>query len=279
MAVGPADEISLSQAVVVKLGGDVLQGAELGVVAADLAAVWRRGSRLVVVHGGGPQATRMSERLGLTPRLVGGRRITDAATLDVMKMIVSGLLNVDLVAALRARDVPAIGLSGTSGIVHAQRRPPRVIAGGGDQPVDFGLVGDVQDFDLRPVHALWTAGLCPVLACMGLASGGVVLNINADTVASLLAVALRAQSLVAVTGVGGVRRDRDDPGTRIARLTVAEAQAAIASGVVQGGMIPKLQEAFAPLAAGVGAVQIVAPGEISQALADPGTAGTMLVRD
>lgn len=265
--------------VVVKLGGDVLDGPALSAVAADLSGVWAARPRLLVVHGGGPQATDLSSRLGLTPRLVGGRRVTDAQTLDVMKMVVCGRLNVDLVAAMRAHHLPAVGLSGTSGIVRARRRPPRVVAGGGDVPVDFGMVGDVLGFDLTLLDLLLDAGACPVLACLGLAEGGEVLNINADIVASQLAIAVGAPALVAVTSVGGVRRDRHDARTRMGRLTVAQARAAIADGTVQGGMIPKLEEAFAPLAAGVAAVHIVAPGEIAAALAGSDAVGTVLVAD
>ena len=265
--------------VVVKLGGDVLEGATLALVAADLrqlAASTEWGGRIVVVHGGGPQATAMSERLGLQPRLVGGRRITDGPTLDVMKMVVAGRMNVDLVAALRAAAVPAVGLAGSSGIVRARRRPPRVVAGGGDAPIDFGLVGDVDGFDLALLALLLAAGYWPVLACLGLADNGLVLNINADVVSGQLAVALGAAALIAVTAVGGVRRDRNDPTTRIPRMTVFEARTAIQTGVVQGGMIPKLEEAFAPLASGVAAVHIVAPGEIASALLSPATVGTLL---
>jgi acetylglutamate kinase len=109
--------------------------------------------------------------------------------------------------------------------------------------------------------------------------GGAVLNLNADLVASQLAATLRAGSLVAVTAVGGVRRDKDDPASRIGRLTVSEARRAIAEGVVQGGMIPKLEEAFAPLEAGVARVQIVAAGEIAAAVRDPGSVGTLLLAD
>jgi acetylglutamate kinase len=273
-------DASGSPVVVVKLGGDVLEGSALALVAADLGALWAAGwRRVLVVHGGGAQATRMSERLGLTPRLVGGRRITDQETLDVMKMIVGGRLNIDLVAALRAHDVPAVGLSGTSGIVRARPRPPRIVAGGRDLPIDFGLVGDIQGFDLGVPSLLLNAGFCPVLACLGLAPAGMVLNINGDVVASQLAVAARAKALVVVTGVGGVRRDKNDARTRMARLTVSEARAAIASGAVVGGMIPKLQEAFFPLSDGVDAVHIVAPGEIAAAMAGPGTVGTLLVND
>lgn len=263
--------------VVIKLGGDVLAGPALAVVAADLRDAGAA-ARVLVVHGGGPQVTALSQRLGLTPRLVGGRRVTDAETLDVVKMLIPGRLNVDLVAALRGAGVPALGLAGSSGVVRARRRPPRVVAGGGPDPVDFGLVGDVEGFDLALLDLLLGAGYWPVVAAVGVDAWGQVLNINADVVASGLATAAGAAALVAVTAVGGVRRDKDDPATRIDRLTVAQARAAIASGAVQGGMIPKLEEAFGPLAAGVPAVHVVAPGEIARALASPGCAGTLLVK-
>ena len=262
--------------VVVKLGGDVLEGAALGVVAAEIARA-RAGRRLVVVHGGGPQATELSRQLGLEPRLVGGRRITDEATLDVMKMVVAGKLNVDLCAALRGAGVPAVGVSGTSGVIRARRRPPRVVSGGGGEAVDFGFVGDVEGFDLDLVASLELAGYVPVIACLGADVAGGVLNINADVVASQLAAALRADALVACTAVGGVRRDREDAGSRIARITVAEARAAIADGTVQGGMIPKLEEAFAAIEAGGAAVHIVGAGEIAASLDGPGSVGTLLV--
>jgi len=262
--------------IVVKLGGDVFEPSSLAAVAAEVHAVVTAGWRPLIVHGGGPQATALSERLGLTPHLVGGRRVTDAPTLDVMKMVVAGKLNVDLVVALRAAGVAAVGLAGSSGVVRAVKRPPRVVAGGGPAPVDFGWVGDVTGFDLTLLRALQDGGYLPVVASLGLAEGGLCLNINADVVASQLAAASGA-ALVAITRVGGVRRDKDDPATRIPRLTAAEARAAIADGTVRGGMIPKLEEAFAPLAAGVPAVHIVAPGELVAALTAPGSSGTVLV--
>jgi acetylglutamate kinase len=261
---------------VIKLGGDVLAPPALGVVAGEIARARAAGRRLVVVHGGGPQATALSQRLGVEARLVGGRRVTDEATLDVMKMIVAGKLSVDLCAALRGAGVPAVGLSGSSGVIRAHRRPPRVVSGGGDAPIDFGFVGDIDGFDRPLLDALAAAGYLPVLACLGGAADGQPLNINADVVASQLAAALGADALVACTAVGGVRRDKDDPATRLPRLTVAEARAAIAGGVVQGGMIPKLEEAFAPLEAGVRAVHIVGPSEIARSLDQPGSVGTLL---
>jgi acetylglutamate kinase len=262
---------------VVKLGGDVLAGPALEAVAADVAGCRAAGRRLIVVHGGGPQITELSRKLGIEPQIVGGRRVTDQAALEVVKMVVAGRLNVDLVAALRAAGVPALGLSGSSGVVRAHRRPPRAVSGSGGAPVDFGFVGDVDGFDVAVLEAVAGADRLPVLACLAAGAGGETLNINADVVASQLAAAIGAGALVACTAVGGVRRDKDDPATRLARLTAAEARAAIAGGTVQGGMIPKLEEAFAPLAAGVGAVHIVAPGEIAASLAAPGTAGTLLL--
>jgi acetylglutamate kinase len=263
--------------VVIKLGGDVLAPPGLNLAAAGIARARASGLRLIVVHGGGPQTTELSRRLGIEPKLVGGRRITDEASLDVVKMVVAGRLNVDLVAALRAAGVPAVGLAGSSGVVRAHRRPPRVVSGSGGETVDFGLVGDVEGIDRALLDALDAGSYLPVVACLGADAAGTTLNINADVVASQLAAALDAAALIACTAVGGVRRDKDDPTTRFSRLTVAEAQAAIRDGVVQGGMIPKLEEAFAPLAAGVAAVHIVAPGEIATSLAAPGSVGTLLV--
>jgi len=142
----------------------------------------------------------------------------------------------------------------------------------------MGLVGDVVGFDLPLLEALWAASRVPVMSSLGL-EGGAVLNLNADLVASQLAETLKAGSLIAVTAVGGVRRDKDDPASRIDRLTVGEARRAIADGIVQGGMIPKLEEAFAPLEAGVARVQIVAPSEVAAAVRQPGSAGTLLLPD
>jgi len=263
--------------VVVKLGGDVLEGAALASVADSLRAIATETPHaLAVVHGGGAQVTALAGRLGVETRMVGGRRITDAAALDVLQMVVAGKLNLELCAALQARGVRAVGLHAGSGVLRARKRPPRVLSGAGPDPIDMGLVGDVVGFDLPLLEALWAASRVPVMSSLGL-EGGAVLNLNADLVASQLAASLRASDLVAVTAVGGVRRDKDDPASRIGRLTVAEAKQAIADGTVQGGMIPKLEEAFAPLAAGVARVQIVAPGEIAAAVRDPGSAGTLLI--
>ncbi len=264
--------------VVIKAGGEVLSGEALGALCTGVRALRDAGVGCVLVHGGGAQATDLSRRLGIEPQMVGGRRITDAATLTVMKYVVAGQLNVDSVAALQAAGVAAVGLHGASGgVIRAVKRPPRRVSGGGDAPVDFGHVGDVTGFNTALLDLLAGGGYVPVLACLGAGADGAVYNINADVVASALAATLRADALLAVTLIGAVRRDVNNPASRVPRWTATEARAAIASGAITGGMIPKVEEALGALAAGVAAVHIVAPGDLARAVTEPGAAGTVLV--
>jgi acetylglutamate kinase len=263
----------MAETIVVKLGGEVVNGPQMAPLARDLGALAGAGRRVVVTHGGGPQATALSKRLGIEPRMVGGRRITDAATLDVMKMVIAGQVNVDLCAQLRAAGLRPVGMHD---LVRAHKRPPKVFSGAGPDPIDFGHVGDVDDFDLPLLARVLDGGYLPVVACLGHGSDGAVYNINADIVANQLAGALRADALVLVTGAPGVLRDINDPGSRIPRLTVAEGRAAIADGTVSGGMIPKLEESFAALQLGARAIYIVS-GDIARAVQEPGTVGTVLV--
>lgn len=270
----------MSEILVVKLGGEVVGSGEAAVLAKDLAALVGAGLRVAIVHGGGPQATALQKQLGLETKQVAGRRVTDAATLDVMKMVLAGKLNVDLCAILNAAGVSAVGLHGASAqVVRAVRRPPKVYPNAGSEPVDMGFVGDVVGFNTALLEALWAAGHVPVIACLGADGEGGVYNINADMVGNQLAAALRATRLLLVTSTPGVLRDVNDPSSRLARLTVAEAQAAIRDGVVTGGMIPKLEEAIAVVREGVGAIHILGklgPGDLARAVREPGSVGTEL---
>lgn len=266
---------------VIKIGGDLLQSGQAAAIAADAAALSGRGDRVLFIHGGGPQATALQRSLGQEPSVVAGRRITDEDALDVMKMAVAGKVNVDLCAELMAAGASPVGLHGASArAIAAALRPPRVVSGGGPEPIDFGRVGDVTGFNADLLELLFGAGHIPVLACLGADERGSVLNINADVVANYAAEALGAQNLVLVTGAPGVLRDVRDPASRIPSLTAAEARAAIESGAVKEGMIPKLDESLRLLEGGrVDRVHIVgqiAPGDLVRALDAPGSVGTAL---
>lgn len=272
-------------AIVVKLGGSALSDAtELAPILSDLTELHRAGRQLVVMHGGGPQATELCRRLGIERHIVGGRRITDAETLEVMKMILAGQVSVDLTAAMRARGLPAIGMSGVSArIIDAVKRPPRIISGGGDEPIDFGHVGDIEGVSIEPLRVLCEAGYIPVLNSLGSDALGRVYNINADIAANKVAQALGAEHLCLISGgVAGVMRDPSQPDSRIPSLTATEARQAIRDGIIKGGMIPKIEESLLVLSRGVGAIHILgslATGDLLHALESPGSAGTVLVPD
>jgi acetylglutamate kinase len=275
--------MSSTRAIVVKLGGEVIASGEATSIAADLRTLIHGGATVAVVHGGGPQATALQRQLGLATKQVAGRRITDVATLDVMKMALAGKVNVDLCAILIAGGVSAVGLHGASAlVVRAERQPPTVFASEGPDPVDLGYVGRVTEFNISLLDALWQAGHTPVIACLGADRDGNVYNINADAVGNQLAAALGAERLFLVTSTTGVLRQPEDPSSRIPLLSVAQARAAIADGVVTGGMIAKLDEAIAVIDQGVGAIHIVgklAPGDLVRAVREPGSIGTTLVMD
>jgi acetylglutamate kinase len=273
----------VSHTIVIKLGGAVLADADqLRAIADDVARLTADGHSMVVVHGGGPQATALSKKLGIDQTIVGGRRVTDAETLEVCKMVYAGKLSVDLTLALARAGVKSVGLSGvSSGLVEAVKRPPRVVSGGGDEPVDFGHVGDIVGINTHLLHTLLEAGYVPVMNSLGADEEGNAYNINADVAATRVAAALEADHLGLLTGgVPGVLRDKDDPSTRIPQMTVDEARQAIEDGVIQGGMIPKVEESLEVIESGVGAIHILgalAPGDLSTAFQSPGTVGTALV--
>jgi acetylglutamate kinase len=272
--------VALSRCVVVKLGGEIVRSSELGPLVRDLVVLQKGGHAVVVVHGGGPQVTELQRKLGQEPTIIAGRRVTDAAGLEALKMSVAGSVNVDLCAALVGVGGAPVGLHGASAlVVRAKKRPPVVVAGGGDAPIDFGCVGDVVGVNEALLALLLGAGHIPVVACLGADESGAVYNINADAVASQVARALDAEALVLITEVGAVLADPADPSTRMARLTHTEAKQAIADGRIRGGMIPKLTEGFAALDRGVRSVLVIGKlgaGDLARAVTSPGSFGTVL---
>ena len=240
---------------VVKLGGDVLSDAHnLDMVAGQLALLSSLSIRMVVVHGGGPQASAVARRLGQEPQMVSGRRVTDDGALEVAKMVYRGLLNTDLVAALRHHGVQATGLSGVDGdLLTAHRRPPiRIVDDAGEsRVVDFGHVGDIDKVDPRVLGTLLDARFVPVVASLAGDNEGNVYNVNGDTVAESLAIALKAQKLIFLTGAPGVLRDRTDPSTLVTFADPDDLAELMASGALAGGMKPKVEACIRAATGGV----------------------------
>jgi acetylglutamate kinase len=244
------------QVMVVKLGGEIAGNPDaLRSLAEDISLLAHVGIRIVVVHGGGPQATEISKRLGITPQMVEGRRVTDEQTLDVAKMVFAGKINTDILSALSTQGVRAVGLSGVdAGLVSAVRRKPTPMkdeSTGEVRVVDFGFVGDVKAVDPKLLSLLMENGYVPVLASLGADENGTILNINADTVSSVLAAEMHASKLISLTAVPGVLRDKDNPATLIPMLTVKQAREMLAGGTVSGGMKPKIKALCDAVEAGV----------------------------
>lgn len=254
---------------VVKLGGDVLAPDEvLDSVAGQLGLLSSLGIRIVVVHGGGPQATALSRRLGFEPRMVAGRRVTDDGALEVAKLVYAGQINVDLLAALREHRVPAVGLSGVDAeLITAHRRPAVSVVDdtGATVRVDYGHVGDIDRVDPRVLVTLMDARMVPVVASLAGGEGGEVYNVNADTVAESLAVALQAQKLIFLTGAPGVLRDRADPSTLVTFADPDELAGLMAAGVLGGGMRPKVESCIRAATGGVERTHII-DGRVPDAL-------------
>jgi acetylglutamate kinase len=272
------------QVFVVKLGGDVLSEPDtLDGVTGQLALLSSLGIRLVVVHGGGPQATALSRRLGLEPRLVAGRRVTDDGALDVAKMVYAGQINVNLLAALRDHRVQAVGLSGVDAeLITAHRRPPVSVVddSGATVRVDYGHVGDIDRVDPRVLVTLMDARMVPVVASLAGGEGDEVYNVNADTVAEALAVALRAQKLIFLTGAPGVLRDRNDPATLVTFADPDDLAGLMANGVLSGGMRPKVEACIRAATGGVERTHIIdgrAPDALLLEVFTGAGCGTMIV--
>ncbi|MBZ0273597.1 acetylglutamate kinase [bacterium] len=248
---------------VVKLGGGILSHREaLSDFAAQIALLEHLSVRPIIVHGGGPQATKLQERLGIRAQIIAGRRVTDAETLEVTKMIYGGLLNIEMLSALRAHHVPAVGVSGLDGnLVRTTRRAPiRVIDDeGSEREVDFGFVGDVNagQIDARLLHILGQADFVPVLASLAADDAGNVLNINADVLAAELAIAVKATKLIFLTEVPGLLREPPDIASLVPFADPADIDALRADGVIKGGMGPKVEACVRAATNGVARTHII----------------------
>jgi acetylglutamate kinase len=215
------------QRVVIKLGGNAIEQRKLETLL-DVVLLRYVGMFPVIVHGGGPEITAMSERLGLKAEFRDGLRVTDASTIEVVKMVLTGKINPDLVASINRLGGQAVGMSGEDG--------PSIIAEAQDP--ELGFVGRVTQVNPEPIEALVNRGYIPVVASIGLGYDGHAYNINADTVAAEVAVAMKAAKLILLTDVPGVL---DPAGSVVTEVGREDAERMIAEGEVKGGMIPKLR--------------------------------------
>lgn len=247
---------------IIKVGGKIVEEeATLHQLLDDFAAL---SGYKVLVHGGGRSATRLATRLGIESRMVNGRRITDAETLNVVTMVYGGLVNKNIVAGLQARGINALGLTGADvNVIRSQKRPV--------QEVDYGFVGDVKQVNTPLLADLIRKGIVPVMAPLTHDGEGHLLNTNADTIAGETAKALAGLfdvTLVYCFEKRGVLRDENDDESVIPTIRREEFRQLVAEGVIQGGMIPKLENSFQALDAGVAEVII------TQASAIDGASGT-----
>lgn len=223
------------QVVVVKYGGNALAGATegdaLALFAQDIVLMHQVGMRPVVVHGGGPQINELMRRLGKQAEFRNGLRVTDADTVDIVRMVLIGQVNPQLVAAINVHGPLAVGVSGEdAGLIRAVCRDP-----------DLGFVGDVESINPTILRGLLDEEFIPVVATIGTDAHGQAFNINADTVAGAIAEALGAEKLVYLTDIEGLRRAVDDPATLIRQTTPGELDALMIDGTIAGGMIPKVE--------------------------------------
>jgi acetylglutamate kinase len=268
------------QTVVVKYGGAAMQSKELkAAVIRDICLLATVGINMVLVHGGGPEINKMLETVGIEPNFKNGLRVTDDATMEVVEMVLTGKVNKELVALINNNSIDrsdgggrAVGICGKDGNLLRGRVKDK----------DLGWVGEIESVDPKLLTNLIDGGFVPVIATVAQDSKGNALNVNADTAAGAIAAALNAQKLVLMTDVAGVCTDKDDVDSLIRTVTFTKAEEMIASGIIAGGMIPKVTDCMNALRGGCVSGHIIdgrAPHSLLlEILTDEGC-GTMITRD
>ena len=258
--------------VVVKYGGNAMTDEKLKrAVMGDIVLMSLIGIKVVLVHGGGPEITEMLSKIGKETEFVDGLRVTDAETADIVQMVLSGKINKSLVNLLESKGGKAMGLCGTDGhMIMAKQMDPRL-----------GYVGEITQVNTQPILDLLEKGYIPVISSVGCDNEGNVYNINADTAAAKIAGMLNAESLISMTNISGILKDKDDPSSLISKITTKEAQQLTEQGIIAGGMIPKVECCVNAINWGVNKVFVI-DGTIKHAilietLTDEGI-GTMFVK-
>ena len=236
------------QIVVVKYGGNAMINEQLKQqVMEDIVLLWLIGVRVVLIHGGGPEINELMDRLGKKPEFVGGLRVTDKETMDIVQMVLAGKINKTLVNLLEMKGGRAVGLSGMDGrLLQCTVKDERL-----------GFVGEIQKVHIQPVTDLLENGYIPVVSTVGCDKSGNAYNINGDTAAAYIAGALNAKTLIMMTDIAGVLKDKDDPSTLIPEIALDELDHLKESGVISGGMIPKVDCCATAISRGVKNVVIM----------------------
>jgi len=267
---------------VVKAGGGVFGDPELTrVLIEQIAILHYFGVRVVMVHGGGPQTTEISDALGVPTRMVEGRRVTDEKAIDVTSMVLNGLINTRILGICRDLNIDAVGISGVdAGLVRAHRRAPVKVASG--ETVDYGFVGDIDGIDTTVIRKLLDNGLMPVVSPLSADEKGVLLNINADTVAAALGAALGAEKLILCTGAPGILERVEDPTSLISYTDLRGLKRLREEGRIVEGMLPKAKAIENAIHGGVRRVHVVSykspEGILGEVFTNEGT-GTLIVAD
>ncbi len=258
--------------VVIKYGGNAMVNESLKQqVMEDIVLLWLIGVKVVLIHGGGPEISTMMEKLGKEPKFINGLRVTDKETIDIVQMVLAGKVNKDLVNLLQTKGGHAIGLSGIDGgILECKMKDEKL-----------GYVGKITKVRTQPIEDILEKNYIPVVSTVASDRHGNAYNINGDTAAAHIAGALGAERLIMMTDIAGVLKDKDDPSTLIPEITVSEAKGLYESGVISGGMIPKVDCCIDAIEHGVENVVIMdgrIPHSILMELLTDEGAGTMVKR-
>jgi acetylglutamate kinase len=260
---------------VLKAGGAIFASEErTRALIEQVALLHQLGIRVVFVHGGGPQSTELAKALGIETRIVEGRRVTCEKTLEVTTMVLNGLINTRILAVCRELKLPAVGLSGVdAGLIKARKRPR--------EPIDFGYVGDIVEVDADVLEKQLQLGYVPIVSPLSADNSGTILNINADTVASALAVAMKAEKLILATGAPGILENPNDPQSLVSYTDLAGLESLKGSGSLEDGMMPKASSIESALNGGVPRVHVISYQEpealLLEIFTNEGT-GTLVVR-
>jgi acetylglutamate kinase len=269
---------------VVKAGGAVFGDPALTrALVEQIAILHYLGIRVVMVHGGGPQLTEVTEALGVPTRMVQGRRVTDERSIDATSMVLNGLINTRILAICRDLDIDAVGLSGVdAGLVRAHKRPPVKINTVSGEMVDYGFVGDIDSIDTTVIKKHLDNGLMPVISPLSADEKGQLLNINADTVAAAIGAALEAEKLILCTGAPGILDNVADPSSVISYTDLAGLKRMREEGKIVDGMLPKAKAIEDAIRGGVRRVHVISYSTPDSILAEVFTnegTGTLIVAD